>query len=264
MAMAGEIDVQTRLNFVDMGEGDGDPVVFLHGFGGDVSGWLNFQVGLSGSWRSLAFDLPGHGGSLDYPKTCNAVVAAKAVLDDLAAMGIGKVHLVGHSMGGAAASVIALRRPELVASLSLLAPGGFGSEINQALLRRYASQQDEEGLQMVLEQFFGTEFRLPRAMAGYAAKQRQDPRVCENLKRTAEAILDGKRQKILPLDELGALPVPIKILWGRQDRVIPVGQCVGLPPMMAVHIFEKAGHMVHLEASREVLSLIRQCIRSAR
>ncbi|WP_090073125.1 alpha/beta fold hydrolase [Cohaesibacter marisflavi] len=258
------MDVQTRLNCVDMGEGEGAPVVFLHGFGGDVSSWLNFQVGLAGSWRSLAFDLPGHGGSLDYPKTCNAVVAAKAVLDDLEAMGIGKVHLAGHSMGGAAAAVIALRRPELVASLSLLAPGGFGPEINQALLRRYAAQTDEEGLQMVLEQFFGSEFRLPRAMAGYAAQLRQDPHVCESLKRTAEAILDGKRQKTLPLDELGGLSLPIKVIWGRQDRVIPVGQCVGLPAMIAVHIFEKAGHMVHLEASREVLALIRQSIRSAR
>ena len=256
--------MQTRLNFVDMGEGDGDPVVFLHGFGGDVSGWLNFQVGLSGSWRSLAFDLPGHGGSQDYLKTCNAVVAAKAVLDDLAAMDIGKVHLVGHSMGGAAASVIALRRPELVASLSLLAPGGFGAEINQALLRRYASQQDEEGLQMVLEQFFGTEFRLPRAMAGYAAKQRPGSACVRKSEADCRSHSGCKRQKILPLDELGALSVPIKILWGRQDRVIPVEQCVGLPPMMAVHIFEKAGHMVHLEANREVLSLIRQCIRSAR
>ena len=237
---------------------------FLHGFGGDASSWLNFQVGLSGTWRSIAFDLPGHGGSLDYPDTCNAVVAAKAVLHELEQMGVERFHLVGHSMGGATAAVIALRRPELVASVSLIAPGGFGSEINQALLRRYAEQKDEENLKIVLEQFFGSEFRLPRAMAKYAALQRQDPRVCESLKMTAEAILDGKIQKTLPIEDLASLSIPIKVIWGRQDRVIPVSQCVGLPAMMAVHIFEKAGHMVHLEASREVLFLIRQCIRSAR
>ena len=256
--------MQARLNYVAMGESEEAPVVFLHGFGGDVSSWLNFQVGLSGSWRSIAFDLPGHGGSLDYPKTCNAVVAAKAVVDDLEAMGVKKAHLVGHSMGGATASVIALRRPELVASLCLVAPGGFGRSINQALLRRYAEQTDEAGLQIVLEQFFGPEVRLPRAMASFGAKVREDPRVCESLKKTAEAILDGKRQKVLPVEELGELSVPIKVIWGRQDHVIPVEQCVGLPAMMAVHIFEKAGHMVHLEESRAVLSLIRQCIRSAR
>ena len=256
--------MHTKLNHVTMGGGEGTPVVFLHGFGGDVTGWLNFQVGLSASWRSIAFDLPGHGGSLDYPKTCNAVVAAKAVIDDLERLGESKCHLVGHSMGGATATIIALRRPDLVASLTLVAPGGFGLEVNADLLRQYAETQDEAGLQAVLSQFFGADFRMPRAMVQHAARQRSDPRVHESLMRTVEAIVDGKQQKKLPVEELASLSVPIKVIWGRQDHVVPVRQCEGLPAMVAVHIFEKAGHMVHLEASRDVLALIRQCIRSAR
>ncbi len=259
---------KTKLNFVTVGEshGEGDrvPVVFLHGFGGDVTGWLNLQVGLSAGYRSMAFDLPGHGGSLEYPKTCNAAVAAMAVLEDLDALGIEKVHLVGHSMGGATASIMALRRPEKVASLCLFGPGGFGSEVNQPLLRDYASAMEEESLYRVFQQFFGPEYRLPRAMARHAAQQRQNPLVRESLMKTAEAIFHGDQQKILPLTELGALSIPVRVIWGQQDQIVPVRQVMGLPAMMAVHVFPKAGHMVHLEASRDALSLIRQTIRSAR
>ena len=260
-----------KLNYKAMGPetpvGDGtrrDPVVFLHGFGGDLMGWTNFQIGLSASYNTLAFDLPGHGGSLDYGVTCNAVVAAKAVWNDLDAMEIPKVHLVGHSMGGATASIMALKHPDRVASMTLLAPGGFGGDIDQALLRRFASARDVDTIHAALSQFFGPEFRLPRKMAEHDFTQRQRPGAVEVLEATADAILHGKGQKVLPLERIGALPCPMRVIWGADDAVIPVRQTVGLPQMMALHVFPGVGHMPHLEAGRAVLTLIRQTIRSAR
>ncbi|SNY91472.1 pyruvate dehydrogenase E2 component (dihydrolipoamide acetyltransferase) [Cohaesibacter sp. ES.047] len=263
--------METKLNYKAMGpEGGGaggvasGTVVFLHGFGGDLSGWTNFQVGLSASHRSLAFDLPGHGGSVNYGVTCNAAVAAKAVGQDLDALGVAKVHLVGHSMGGAAAAVLALKRPQMVASMTLLAPGGFGPEIDQALLRAFAGAFDVESLHGALSRFFGPDFRLPRKMAEYDLAQRQRPGAQKALAATADAILHGDGQKVLPLDRIGALPIPIRVIWGAEDAVVPVSQAFGLPPMVAVHVFPGVGHMPHLEAGRSVLSLVRQTIRSAR
>ena len=107
---------KSKLNYNAMGPEDGPVVVFLHGFAGDLNGWANLQVGLSSSMRTIAFDLPGHGYSLDFPEDCNAVVAAKAVMTELAEMALSRVHLVGHSMGGAVAALIALKQPDLVAS----------------------------------------------------------------------------------------------------------------------------------------------------
>lgn len=248
----------TKLNHTIMGPETGPIVVFLHGFAGDLNGWANLQVGLSASVRTIAFDLPGHGKSLDYPRACNAVVAAKAVLADLQALGLSRVHLVGHSMGGAVAALIALREPALVASLTLIAPGGFGYEINQSLLRNYAKAADVDMIHMLLDQFFGWEFDVPRALAEHEAKHRSRPGALEALQATAEAIIDGKVQKILPLEELGKLAMPIKVIWGTQDRVLPTRHSHKLPPMIAVHVFDRVGHMPHLEVGRGVLALIRQ------
>ncbi|WP_316860337.1 alpha/beta fold hydrolase [uncultured Cohaesibacter sp.] len=254
-----------RLNFVAMGPEEAEEtVLFLHGFAGDLIGWTNLQVGLAGSMRSIAFDLPGHGGSLQYPETCNAVVAAKAVIKEIEALGMDKVHLVGHSMGGAAAAILALKRPDLVKSLCLLSPGGFGVEINQALLRRYAVAEDVNAISILLEQFFGPAFRMPRALADHVASYRRQPDALAALGKTVDAILDGTGQKRLPLEEIAALPFPLKILWGRKDRVIPVSQVYELPEMFGVHLFGDAGHMVHLERPRATLALIRQNVRAGR
>ena len=252
-----------RLNAFSLGHENMPKVVFLHGFAGDLTGWGNLQVGLSTRFHTIAFDLPGHGGSLGYPKRCDAVVAAKAVIAELDEMGIAKAHLVGHSMGGAAAALIGLRRPDLVASLSLLAPGGFGPQINQALLRNYARAREVDTILMLLEQFFGSAFEVPRALAEQSAAYREKDGAIDALMATAEAILDGKVQKVLPLDALGELGVPIRVLWGEQDHILPVAHCQGLPGMMGVHRFEDVGHMVHFEAPREVLALVRQVIQSA-
>ncbi|WP_114009589.1 alpha/beta fold hydrolase [Cohaesibacter intestini] len=257
-----------KLNHTIMGpdqEGyEGAVVVFLHGFAGDLNGWANLQIGLSSSVRSIAFDLPGHGKSLDYPDPCNAVVAAKAVMADMKALGLSRVHLVGHSMGGAVAALIALREPSLVASLTLIAPGGFGYEINQSLLRNYAKAADVDTIHMLLEQFFGWEFEVPRALAEHEARHRTCAGALEALQATAEAIIDGKVQKVLPLEELGKLSMPIKVIWGTQDRVLPTRHSHKLPPMIAVHVFDRVGHMPHLEVGRGVLALIRQNITAGR
>lgn len=237
---------------------DGAPIVLLHGFGGDRLTWLNIQTALSSKKRSLAFDLPGHGEALDWPRIGNAGVAAKAVLQSLENLNLDKVHLVGHSMGGAVAALVALRKPDLVASLTLLAPGGFGPEINHRLLRRYATTTDAEGMEVLLEQFFGWEFRLPKFLAKTAAESRAKPGATATLTAIVEEIVDGTVQKTLPRDELAALAMPIKVIWGTQDRVLPTRQAHKLPGTVATHIFERVGHMPHLEIPKEVTRLILQ------
>ncbi|TYC53418.1 alpha/beta fold hydrolase [Rhodobacterales bacterium] len=236
----------------------GAPVVLLHGFGGDRQTWLNIQTGLAPHKRSIAFDLPGHGEALDWPRIGNAGVAAKAVTQSMEQINLGKVHLVGHSMGGAVAALIALRNPDLVASLTLLAPGGFGPEINHRLLRRYAAATDAAEMEMLLEQFFGWEFKLPKFLAKTAAEARSRPGAVATLEAVADEIIDGSVQKTLPRDELAALPMPIKVIWGTQDRILPTRQSHKLPGMIGTHIFERVGHMVHLEIPKDAVRLILQ------
>jgi pyruvate dehydrogenase E2 component (dihydrolipoamide acetyltransferase) len=254
-------DTPTHLPYRDQEAGRADagiPVVLLHGFGGDRQTWLNIQTALAPRKRSIAFDLPGHGEALDWPRIGNAGIAAKAVTQSLETLGLTNVHLVGHSMGGAVAALIALRNPDMVASLTLLAPGGFGPEINHRLLRRYAAATEPEAMEILLEQFFGWEFKLPKFLARTAAESRRRPGAAGTLETIANEIIDGSVQKTLPRNELAELPMPVKVVWGTQDRVLPTRQAHKLPGTVATHIFERVGHMVHLEIPKEVTRLILQ------
>ncbi len=233
----------------------GPPVVLLHGFGGSHTAWDAVVERIAGVRHVFAFDLPGHAGSLAVPAG-SAGVAAKEVVAALDRRGIGRAHIVGHSMGGAAAALVALRIPARVASLTLLAPGGFGREINHRLLRRYAAAASEAELGVLLEQFFGWDRLVPAGLAAAQAKEREVPGATAALLAIVETFFDGDAQKVLPLDELARLALPIKVVWGTQDRVLPTRHAHRLPGRMATHIFEGAGHMLPQEIPGEIAELV--------
>lgn len=240
------------------GPDGGVPVVFLHGFAGDHETWIGQTIGLETRRRTIAFDLPGHGAALHWPKIGHAGISAAAVIASLDGLGIERFHLVGHSMGGATATIVAskLAEAERLASLTLVAPGGFGPEINHRLLRRFAAATDEHEIHSLLEQFFGFEKPVPLAAARRIAEARQDADVPRTLSIVAEAILDGERQKSFDLARLADLPHPIRLIWGDQDRVLPLRQAHGVPGTVGVHVFAGVGHMPHLEVARDVTRII--------
>ncbi len=244
------------------GVSDGPPIVFLHGFGGDFLAFQPLQIALAPEFPSLAFDLPGHGNAVDWPVIGSPKQAADAVTQSLDALNVDRLHLVGHSMGGAIASIIAIGDPDRVASLTLLAPGGFGPEINHRLLRRFAAVRTESEIAPVLEQFFGWRFPIPPEVAGLIAAARENPKLVENLQVIMETLVDGDVQRTFPKEKFADLGMPVKVIWGTQDRVLPTRQSHRFPGVVATHIFEDVGHMPHFEIPEETLRLIRECARS--
>ncbi len=124
----------SRLRYLELGGGDGGgddrgggagaPVLLLHGFGADLNGWMFNQPALSDGRRVVALDLPGHGGSSRDVGAGDGEAFSRAVEGFLATLDLGRAHLVGHSMGGAIAALLAARRPDLVRTLTLIAPAG--------------------------------------------------------------------------------------------------------------------------------------------
>ncbi|MDX6740569.1 alpha/beta fold hydrolase [Actinocorallia sp. A-T 12471] len=118
--------VRTRV--VSLGEGP--PVVLLHGRGGHLETFARNLPALAGAGRrAVAFDLLGHGltGRLaDASYTVGEL--ADHALGVLDALGLGRVDLVGQSLGGWAAALLALRAPERVRGLALIEPAGLQSE----------------------------------------------------------------------------------------------------------------------------------------
>ncbi len=257
------------------GQGEAEtPLVLLHGFGAgafvwdEVIGRLMAASGASACGPILAYDLPGHGRSLDSDAIGGAGRMAKAIAADLASRGLGRFHIAGHSMGGAVAALLALRRPQDVASLTLLSPGGFGPAINHRALAHYAEADTSAALCRALEAMIGFNSLLPERIIAAMLADRSRPGAHAALSTilkamfvdpTAERLVQGQ----LPLSDLGALPLPVRILWGEEDTVLPVAQCAGLPSSLAVQRLAGVGHMLIEEAPEAVAEFIRSAIAEA-
>ncbi|MHA1524854.1 MAG: alpha/beta fold hydrolase [Alphaproteobacteria bacterium] len=242
-----------------IGQGDGVPLVFLHGLGGDSAGWANLQLAHSLNRQTIALDLPGHGGSLESAGTASLEVLDACVRTTLRSLG-GRFHLVGHSVGGGIAARLALGTPELAASLTLIAPSGITPEINARLLRRFAEAATPQAMAPLIEQFFGETATIPAGMAAQAATARASPAHRRALGQLLDALVVGGQQATWPVGRLGELACPVKVIWGSEDRILAPGNLRRLPGTVARHVFIGAGHMVHLERHSEIAALIGQNI----
>ncbi|WP_169054313.1 alpha/beta fold hydrolase [Nitratireductor sp. XY-223] len=256
-----------QLNAIEDGRRDGAPLVFLHGFGASAGVWSDIQRSLAGNNATIAYDLPGHGGSALGANLARTGKMAGAITADITRRGFDKVHLVGHSMGGAVATLIALRTPHLIASMTLLAPGGYGPEINHRLLRRYASAKTPAEILAALENMFGWNSKVPENLVDDLFARRGAPGAIDGLNSILDSMLrregDDFYQGMFSRSELATLPMPVKVLWGTQDRVLPTRQAHRLPPMFAAHVFENTGHMLIEERTDAVIRLIEQNMRAA-
>ena len=241
-------------------EGGAGPktIVLLHGFGACREIWRDVMAPLAAEARVLAYDLPGHGRSLQCEGMGGAKAAARAILADLAARQLTKVHLVGHSMGGAIATLMALADPGIVASLTLLAPGGFGPEINAALLRRYAAASGRKQIRASLAAMSAPRGVPPDHVVDALSLMRKQPGQLQALIDMAAAMTRDDRQGVIPRAQLDTLDMPVMVVWGAEDPLLPVGQAEALPSHFHLHHVLDAGHMLVEEAPDLIAEIVRR------
>jgi pyruvate dehydrogenase E2 component (dihydrolipoamide acetyltransferase) len=230
------------LRFLRMG--GGDPVVFLHGFGGDLEQWQLALPALADSHTAIALDLPGHGGSTKDVGTGDLAGAVEQFLD---AADVGRAHLVGHSMGGLVAAQVALRSPERVRSVTLIDSAGLGEEVSSDYLDGFVNAESRRELKPALELLFADSGHVTRRLVDDVLKFKRIDGVTEALR----TLRDGLLAEHVDLD---ALDVPVLVVWGAQDRVIsrPAGE---------MHVIDGAGHSPHMESAAEVNDLIREFVK---
>jgi pyruvate dehydrogenase E2 component (dihydrolipoamide acetyltransferase) len=237
------------------GWGVADParasIVMLHGLAGDARTWAGLAALLARQGEHVvAADLPGHGATTIAAATVEAMAEAMTMF--LRAVAARPVHLVGHSLGGAVAARVARAAPERVARLTLLAPVGLDRAIDTDFVRGIAGIRSGGALAHLLRRLTvrppGLSPAQLDAMAADLARGR--------LAALAEAMVDAGGQAIDIVADLHTATVPVRIIWGLQDRIIPWTQVGAAGSRAAIHLLAECGHVPHWDQPAEVAALL--------
>ncbi len=251
-----------RLNYLRAGprteEEAGTPIVLVHGFGGDLNNWLFNQPDLAQSHSVTALDLPGHGRSGKDVGAGDLGTLSAALGAFLDALGIGRAHLVGHSLGGAVVLDLALRRPETAASLTLISSAGLGAEINGGYIEDFVAAGRRKEMKVALAPLFATPDAVSRDIVEELLRYKRLDGVEAALGKIAGELFPNGRQATVLAERLSELTQPVQVIHGREDRIVPPKQTENLPANVAVTMIENAGHMPQMEAAAEVNRLIRK------
>jgi pimeloyl-ACP methyl ester carboxylesterase len=254
-----QIDVVgTKANYVEMGEGP--PLVFVHGLSGCWQNWLENIPHFARTHRVIAVDLPGFGASPMPPWDVSIPAYGRFIRDFLERLGVGRCSLVGNSMGGFIATEVAIGEQERVDDLVLVSAAG----ITWARARR-------EPAEMLA--------RVGRAAAPLALRYQKSairrPKIRERAFRGVFHDPNGLRREMLwenivPAfqspgyfdamrnlvgydirNRLAEIEVPTLIVWGRNDRVVPVPAALAYKKRIGDNaelvIFDRCGHVPQIE-----------------
>jgi pyruvate dehydrogenase E2 component (dihydrolipoamide acetyltransferase) len=257
-----EIDGR-RIRYLRQGTGE-EVVLLLHGFGGDLENWLFNHEVLSVGRIVYALDLPGHGGSSKDVGAGDLDFFAGVVSDFLDVQGHSSAHLVGHSLGGAVAVALCLRDRERVDSLTLIAPAGFGSEINGDFLEGFLAAKARKELKPLLESLFADSGLVTRQLVDNVLRYKRLDGVEHGLETILAAFAPGGEQLETLAPRLADEPVPLLVIWGAEDRIIPVRHADATPERGSVEIIQGAGHSPHLEAAGAVNRVVDEFLSFAR
>jgi pimeloyl-ACP methyl ester carboxylesterase len=247
-------------------QGRGPNLVLLHGLGASSFSWRHNLASLGRHFRVCALDLPAHGRSLALLNADYSVTAlVRGILDFLDRHSIAPAALAGNSLGGGLALLLAKEHPERFPALVLLAPA--------VALRRipYIFYPLRLPLLGVLAAallgpwiippalrlaYHRRELITPEVVAGYATPYR-------NLRRRLALGSLCRQLDLLPLNQveslLQSIRQPVCLIWGEQDRILPVRQAYWLKerlPQAGLHLLPGVGHAPQEETPAEVNKII--------
>jgi pimeloyl-ACP methyl ester carboxylesterase len=252
-------------------------LLLLHGLGDDHRTWLPVLPGLSRRFTVIAPDLPGHGRSAK-PRTDYSIAGyANGLRDLLSVLGVDKVTVIGHSLGGGVALQFAYQYPERVERLCLVAPGGVGPEVS--LLLRTLSLPGSGPLlaaltlppvrqvgRITLDAL--SRSGLPQFRDAHAVSEiyehLADTATREAFRRLVRGVIDWRGQ-ISTMSDRAYLTrlVPVCVVWGDGDTVLPVGHAAAAAaqmPTARVEVLRDAGHFPHQDHPERFVTIVRDFV----
>jgi pimeloyl-ACP methyl ester carboxylesterase len=254
--------------------GDGPVVLLVHGMAGSSATWKHVIPALAQRFTVVAPDLLGHGES-GKPRRGEYSLGAQAnfLRDLLQVLGHERVSLVGQSLGGGIAMQLAYQFPERCERLVLVGSGGLGREVN-LLLRLLAAPGAEYAFPLICTPGMRDAGNLVAACLhrlgvraapsieeiwrSYSSLAEADTR--KAFFRTLHAVIDLRGQAVTATDRLYlASHVPTLLVWGAQDRIIPVSHAVDAHEAMPgsrLEVFDDVGHFPHCEAPERFVEVL--------
>ena len=261
-AMTESIDVGGhRICYVRRGDGAATAIL-LHGFGGDLNTWMFNHDSLASRYSVYALDLPGHGNSSKRVGARAFTELAEVLEGFMGCVGVGSAHVVGHSMGGAVAIEFALRHPERCRSLTLIASAALGPEIDGEYIQAFVSATRRNDLKPQMEKLFADPRLITRQLVEDTLKRKRLDGAESALRAIASQLWQHGGQYVILREQLAELKMPVLILWGSEDRILPPSHALNLPRGISAEIFEGYGHMLHIEAASRVNTAIASFWRS--
>jgi pimeloyl-ACP methyl ester carboxylesterase len=219
----------TRLRYLAAGEGE--PLLLVHGLGGAAANWLALAPLLLATRRLLVPELPGHGGSSALPAAPSLNAYADRLGIVLEQEGIASAGVVGHSLGGAIALRLSIRRPDAVSALVLAGAAGISSRRRNARYALTITSIVKPGRRLAPHRRrIARSNTLKRVVFGRWGAS--DPPALPT--ELAEAFLSGPArhtdtvsaaQALVrddPRADLDRVRCPSLVLWGARDHQLPV------------------------------------------
>ena len=259
--------------------GSGPPIVLVHGMLNSSSHWREVALNLAGDYTVIAPDLIGHGDSAAPRGDYSLGAHAASIRDLLAAVGIERTTIVGHSLGGGVAMQFFYQFPQRVERLALISSGGLGHDVSPML--RTAALPGISGLlsltihPRVLAALWETGRRLRgrEARAGVylqavarALRPLENAGAREAFLQTLRAVIDVHGQRVSATDRLYLLEsIPTMIVWGERDNTIPLNHGRTAHEAIPGSLFRTlpaAAHFPHLEDPDGLSGVLREFMRS--
>ena len=252
----------TKMNFLREGADRGTPVVLVHGYTGDNQSWRLMSPLMNTKRQVIMPDLPSHGVSpLWIPDSFDAFV--EEIAANLEEEIAGSFHLVGHSLGGAVAFALSDRMRGAVKSLTAIAPAGLGPEVDAEFIAHYPSATEPAEIQRWMQHIVGKDFELPEALPHLIAEKRQDAERIRAQVEIGRVLLPDGVQSVSVARQMAAVDVPCRVIWGKQDTLIPWEHALNAPAHIGLHLMPEVGHMPNVEAHELMVRLIEENIASA-
>ena len=251
-------------------------MVLVHGLGVSHAVWWENTVPLAKSNTVYALDLPGHGesgshASLEY----DAVSGAHFLIKFMDAVGIDRATLIGNSAGGLIAGVCALIYPERVSGLVMVDRAGLGRPLawflrlaSLPLLGWLMMTPNVRNYRNMIKSVFYEPRPLNEELESELVQTRNAPAgkkaVLQAIRSSVNVL--GLRRDNMVLDRLKSFERPLLVVWGREDRIIPVAharRAAKLLPRSRVHVIPLCGHWPQLERSAEFNRVVAEFLKEA-